>query len=153
MKKLELLIPPPIVMIIVGLLMWLVAIVVPELNFSWLKITLLASMFFIIGILIGILGIIDFRSAATTSDPIHPERASVLVISGIYAYTRNPMYLGVLLLLFGWAIYLGNFLSLIASLIFIIYINYFQIIPEERALESKFGSTYNTYKQRVRRWI
>lgn len=153
MKTLELLIPPPLVMVLVGLFMWLISIIFPELNFGWLKSTLLAIIFAGIGILIGVIGIVTFKFAATTSDPIHPEQTSTIVSSGIYAYTRNPMYLGVLLILIGLAVYLGNLLSFLGAIIFIIYINNFQIIPEEQVLEEKFGSTYKNYKGKVRRWL
>lgn len=153
MKKLELLIPPPLVMVLVGLFMWLISIIFPGLNFGWLKSTLLAITFAVIGVLVGVIGIVAFKFAATTSDPIHPEQTSTIVSSGIYAYTRNPMYLGVLLILIGLAVYLGNLLAFLGAVIFIIYINNFQIIPEEQALEAKFGSTYTNYKGKVRRWL
>lgn len=153
MKKLELLVAPPLVMIFVGLLMWFLAVMVPAFSFAWLQSTLLAVVLLVFGLLIALLGIITFKKSNTTPDPHHPEQASVLVSSGIYRYSRNPMYLGIFLVLIGWAIYLGSILSLIASLIFVIYINYFQIIPEERILEEKFAKAFQTYKRNVRRWL
>lgn len=153
MKKFELLVAPPLVMLLVGLLMWLLAIIVPTLNFAWLQNTVLAGVLLILGLLIAIVGVITFKRLGTTPDPKHPEQASVLVNSGIYGYSRNPMYLGVFIVLVGWAIYLGSLLSLIATLVFVIYMNYFQIIPEERILEEKFVESFQIYKKNVRRWI
>lgn len=153
MKKLELLIPPPLVMLVVGFLMWLLAIAAPALSFSWPKNLITIGVLLALGIIIGMVGIYAFKSAATTIDPKKPEQASILVTSGIYNYSRNPMYLGVLVLLLAWLVYLGNFLSLIGPTVFVIYINRFQIGPEERILETKFGTNYQAYKKKVRRWI
>ncbi|MFL6647317.1 MAG: methyltransferase family protein, partial [Sulfurifustaceae bacterium] len=89
----------------------------------------------------------------TTKDPRHPERATALVTGGIYRITRNPMYLGLALVLVGWGIFLSNVLSLLGVVVFLGYLNRFQIVPEERALEARFGEAYRQYKQTVRRWL
>jgi len=84
---------------------------------------------------------------------MRPEKASSLVSSGIYKLTRNPMYLGLLLVLLAWAVFLSNALPFIFLPAFIIYINQFQIGPEEIALSSAFGQEFEAYKSRVRRWL
>ena len=98
-------------------------------------------------------GVISFRLAQTTVDPVHPERASSVVTTGIYRWTRNPMYLGFWLLLLAYAVKLSQPLALLLLPVFIGYMNRFQIIPEEQALERLFGDDYRNYCQRVRRWI
>ncbi|MCZ4294639.1 methyltransferase family protein [Vibrio sinaloensis] len=113
---------------------------------------LFALCFFAAGF-VGLAGIYEFRRAQTTVNPIKVDDASTVVDSGIYSYTRNPMYLGLFVLLFGYAYWQQNLLAIVFSFGFIVYMNRFQILPEERALEALFGSQYLDYKQRVRRWI
>jgi protein-S-isoprenylcysteine O-methyltransferase Ste14 len=96
----------------------------------------------------------SFRRAQTTVDPTRPAKASALVVGGVYRLSRNPMYLGFLLLLLAWGVYLSHLPSLLlAPLAFVLYLNRFQITPEERALESLFGDEYRAYKREVRRWL
>lgn len=101
----------------------------------------------------GLGGVYEFKRAKTTVNPIKVENASSVVDSGIFGYSRNPMYLGLFLLLFGFAYWQQNLLAIVFSFGFVWYMNRFQILPEERALESLFGAEYLDYKQRVRRWI
>ncbi len=107
----------------------------------------------LLGALISILGVVAFKRARTTVNPMKPESSSSLVVAGIYRLTRNPMYLGFLLILLGWAAYLSNALSVLAIPAFVLYMTVFQIRPEERALDSLFGPEFAAYKARVRRWI
>ena len=86
-------------------------------------------------------------------NPMKPDPTSSLVVSGIYRYTRNPMYLGFLLILLAWAVALSNALALVSLLAFVLYMNRFQIVPEERMLASRFAQDYAEYRARVRRWI
>jgi len=95
----------------------------------------------------------QFLRHHTTPNPIHPERVSALVTEGAYRYSRNPMYLGLLILLCGWAVYLGSISPLLFIPLFIFTINNMQIHYEEKILEEKFSMAYRDYKQRVRRWI
>ncbi len=106
-----------------------------------------------LGIVIALLGAVSFRRHQTTVDPLHPEKATTLVTTGIYAYTRNPMYLGLLVVLIGVAVWLGNALAPVMLVIFVLYIARFQIVPEERVLHAKFGEDYAAYIRRVRRWL
>jgi protein-S-isoprenylcysteine O-methyltransferase Ste14 len=63
------------------------------------------------------------------------------------------MYLGGLIMLIGWAIFLSNVLGFLFLPLYVLYINRFQIAPEERALTSLFGETYAAYHVRTRRWL
>ena len=95
----------------------------------------------------------EFRRSRTTVNPLHPERASSVVTSGIYRYTRNPMYVGIVLVLLGCFVAFGALSGLAGLPIFIAYMNRFQITPEEHALQAKFGREYTDYQARVRRWV
>ncbi|MFM9500577.1 methyltransferase family protein, partial [Streptomyces galilaeus] len=75
------------------------------------------------------------------------------VTSGIFAYTRNPMYLGWTVVLLGWAVFLGGVWTVLGPIAFVAFVSRFQILPEEKALAGKFGSSYDSYKKKVRRWI
>lgn len=94
-----------------------------------------------------------FRSKQTTVNPYRPDKTSQLVISGWYRWTRNPMYLGFLCILLAWSLYLANVFSLLVTPLLMLSLQRFNITPEERALQLKFGNDYTTYKQRVRRWL
>jgi protein-S-isoprenylcysteine O-methyltransferase Ste14 len=107
----------------------------------------------VIGQSISISGMVSFRRAKTTINPIKPSAASSLVTSGVYRYTRNPMYLGLSVTLMAWGVFLSNLLALLAVPLFVLYINRFQINPEERVLSSLFGAEYAAYKEKVRRWL
>lgn len=100
-----------------------------------------------------IAALIQFRRAHTTVNPHKPETASTLVTAGVYAWTRNPMYLGLAILLLGWAIKLGTFTPVLIALLFIPFIQHVQIRPEERVLRAQFGKDYDQYCNRVRRWL
>ena len=107
----------------------------------------------LLGIAIALAGVISFRKASTTVNPLKPETASCLVISGIFQYTRNPMYLGMALAILGFAILLGSWLSLLGVVAFMLFIERFQIKPEEAALTECFGEQFIQYKKHVRRWL
>ena len=154
MNFLELKVPPPLVALIVGVLMWVIAKLGPLLAVpATVRITA-ALILVAVGVAVAAAGVVSFRRAKTTLNPTEPESATSLVSSGIYAVTRNPMYLGWLLLLVGWAAYLASPVALIIGpLGFWLYIDRFQIIPEERALAKIFGSSFATYAAKVRRWL
>jgi len=105
-----------------------------------------------VALLIAGWGVLDFLRARTTVNPIAPDRARTLVVRGIYRFTRNPMYLGLALLLVAWAYVLGSLLAFLGVPAFIAYLNRFQITPEECILAEKFGPAYEAYRGRVRRW-
>lgn len=106
------------------------------------------------GSLVSALGVQSFRNEKTTVNPTKPHQATSLVIKGIYKISRNPMYLGFLLLLIAWGIFLAHLPSLfLIPAVFVIYINTFQIPAEEEALHIKFGEDFISYKNNVRRWL
>ncbi len=113
----------------------------------------IALLPFVLSGVVGITGVREFRKAKTTVNPVKPETASTVVASGIFAYSRNPMYLALLLLLLAYACWLQNAITFAFAPLFVLYMNRFQIEPEERALEKRFVSDYLQYKQKVRRWI
>lgn len=112
-----------------------------------------AALLFLAGLLLPAAGVHRFRAADTTVDPLHPDKASALVVRGIYSRTRNPMYLGFAAMLLGWAVWLGSIWSFPGLPLYVLWMNRFQIGPEEEALERRFGAAYREYRSRVRRWI
>tara|TARA_Y100000996_G_scaffold371012_1_gene319014 strand:+ start:180 stop:632 length:453 start_codon:yes stop_codon:yes gene_type:complete len=149
----KLLIPPPIQALFSAIMMWLISIYFHQVNFSLNVINVFALVFLIIAVIIIILSINKFRVIKTTISPLKPNKTSSLVNSGIYRYTRNPMYLGLLLMLFSVALFLKNFISFLIIPLFILFITKNQILPEEEALENIFKGEYKNYKKKVRRWI
>jgi protein-S-isoprenylcysteine O-methyltransferase Ste14 len=105
------------------------------------------------GVAFALSGVIAFRRWNTTVRPEHPEKASTLVNTGPYRYTRNPMYLGLLVILLAWTVYLAAPVGMLGPVAFMLYITRFQIIPEERALRAKFGADYQRFCEGVRRWV
>ncbi len=153
MRALELKIPPPAVGLCVGVSMWLAARALPVFAFALPGREYFAVALAAAGLLTDVAGIASFVRARTTVNPLKPANASSLVTSGIYRITRNPMYFGMLLILFAWATYLANAVAFAIVPAFILYLNRFQIEPEERALAALFGDAFVAYKTRVRRWL
>jgi protein-S-isoprenylcysteine O-methyltransferase Ste14 len=153
MRHLELKVPPLIVVAIAGLLMWAIAKATPRLTLPYPGSVIVALALLISGIAIMLMGVIAFRKASTTVDPRFPENASHIVSSGIYRFTRNPMYVGMLVVLVAWMALLSNVCTIVVPALFTMYITRWQIVPEERALAEKFGAEYETYCKLVRRWL
>ncbi len=153
MNALALKVPPVAQVIITAAAMYVVSKMVPALTFSLNGSTALAVALGLMGLSLGIMGVTQFRIAQTTPNPQALEQVSSLVTSGVYQYSRNPMYVGLVLILLGWAFYLSHFLAFVLLPIFILYITRFQIQPEERMMAQKFGKTYQDYLNKVRRWI
>lgn len=145
-------IPPPIVTGLFGLAMYglsgLVSLAFPFAFQNWVIGSLILLSIFML-----LPAGIQFYQHKTTVNPLRPEAANKLIVSGLYRYSRNPMYLGMALILLAWGVYLANPLNLFIFIGFIAYINRFQIMAEERALEKLFGEDFVVYKQTVRRWI
>lgn len=151
MHRLELKIPPAIVGAVTAAGMWLVAYTLPAFTYTPLRVVTVGLG--LAGCAIIGLAMLWFWTEQATVNPMKPSSTSVLVTSGIYGHTRNPMYLGMLLILIAWALYLANVLALLFLPAFILYMNRFQIEPEERALRARFGREYLEYASRVARWI
>jgi protein-S-isoprenylcysteine O-methyltransferase Ste14 len=153
MKKRSPNIPPLLVVVMTCVLMWLVSAITSRIA---LPDTLRYSgflLFVLTGTLVALAGVLCFRRANTTVNPLQPQQTRALVSTGIYRWTRNPMYLGFTACLIGWAIFLASPVALLLVAGFIIYIQELQIKPEERALTVLFGDTFLAYKSRVRRWL
>tara|TARA_R110000796_G_scaffold252631_3_gene389416 strand:+ start:74181 stop:74633 length:453 start_codon:yes stop_codon:yes gene_type:complete len=145
--------PPLFIALITCVLMYFLALFLPfgVFDFTGKK----YMMFFLLGLgcLLEGFSLFQFFFKKTTISPISPDNASTLVVNGIYNFTRNPMYLGMLLLLLAFGLYLGNAFNILVAAGFVSYMNNFQIIPEEEALEKKFGEAYKNYRIKVRRWF
>ena len=154
MIQLEFKIPPPLVAAVVAALMvsvsfWLGSVLSlpPAVRVG------AALMLAAVGASFDLVSLLAFRKARTTINPLRPERSKAVVTSGLYRITRNPMYLGLVLILTGLALYLDSPWTLLGPVVFAAYITRFQIQPEERALTAHFGADYTAYCARVRRWL
>lgn len=145
--------PPLLLMLVTGALMWLVAANTPAISMDMTSRLVGAALPVAAGIGFCLAGGLSFISAGTTVDPRTPGKASVLVTSGVYQYSRNPMYVGFELCLLGWAVCLAAPWALVGPGLFFLYMDRLQIPHEEQALEQLFGESYARYRSRVRRWI
>lgn len=153
MNFLQLKIPPPVYLLTFAGLMWGVN--------AWSPLAhLMAEPWNRAGLLLIALAVlVDFWSlglffrAHTTFNPMHPERTKALVTTGPYRYTRNPMYVGMLVILSGWGLWLGSLSPLLLLPVFVWVLTAMQILPEEKILEQTFGGAYRDYKAHVRRWL
>ena len=145
--------PPFLVFLIFGGFMYLLNVFLPVGYFDFFGRMLITKIFIVLGILIILIALLQFYRKKTTIDPSTPSKASVLVTHGIYNYTRNPMYLGMLLFLLAWGMWLGNAFNVLFAAGFVAFMNRFQIMPEESALSMKFGKYYDQYLVKVRRWF
>ena len=150
---LELKIPPVALVIVAAVLMWLASTCAPRLNLELPFQASIAGVFGLVGLATCTLGVVEFKRAKTTVNPTKPQSSSSLVTSGIYRHTRNPMYLGFVFILAGWAAVTANLVTFLALPAFVLYMNQFQIKPEERALMAIFGDQFKAYCATVRRWI
>ncbi|WP_418321032.1 methyltransferase family protein [Piscinibacter sakaiensis] len=152
-RALELRVPPVAVVLLAAAAMWLLARLFPSAALVLPLRVVLAALFVVAGFAIALAGVVEFRRARTTVNPMTPEASSAIVSSGIYRHSRNPMYAGFLLALVGWAVFLANPVSLLGVALYVVYMNCFQIQPEERALQARFGEAYRGYMRSVRRWF
>ncbi len=153
MHALELKIPPAVLGAVVVFLMWVASRWGSAFDVPIPGRISIAACLALLGAVIASSGILSFRRARTTVNPTKPGAASSLVVSGIYGFTRNPMYLGFASVLLALAVFLSNALALLLIPMFVAYLNRFQICPEERALGSRFPEEFAAYKARVRRWL
>lgn len=149
----ELKVPPVIVFLCFGSIMYLLDLVLPIGYFDFFGRLMLAKFLVGIGMVIALLALLQFRFAKTTVDPTKPDKAQSLVISGVFKFSRNPMYLALLLILLALGIFLGNAFNTLVAAGFVAYMNRFQIIPEEQILLNKFGRSFKDYCILTRRWF
>ena len=152
-SRLDLKVPPPAVAALCALLMWAASRQFPELEFENPGRSLATGALVMAGLFFDIAGFLAFRDKQTTINPLKPTGTITVVQHGIYRLTRNPMYVGQLLLLLSWAVWLSHFAAVIGLPVFVAYLNRFQIMPEERILAANFGEVYSNYAKRVRRWF
>lgn len=142
--------PPVLLFLITAVLMW----VAPSFAVLALpKLTALAVVVAFLGFLVMALGGLALKQAGTTHNYATPQASNQLVVKGIYRYSRNPMYLGLALILSAWALYLGQGLAWFFVVGFVVYLTHFQIKPEEAVLSQTFGQSYQAYRQTTRRWL
>ena len=141
-------IPPPIVTIIILSIIYLF-----DLNEYNLNTDIISILILFIGLIFILSAVIQFVNRKTTVNPTKPHKTTTLVITGTYKITRNPMYLGMLLIIISFAFYKTSIISIILIPFFIFYINKFQIEPEELEMRKKFGKEYEDYCKKVDRWI
>ena len=152
-NSLQLKVPPPLLFLCFGGLIRLLAALAPWASVGMPAKNIIAAVIAAFAGLLAVPSIIAFLRAKTTLHPEDPSKTTKLVVTGTYAISRNPMYLSLLLLLIAWTAYLANIAAAAPLPFFVAYLNRFQIKPEERALASRFGSEYETYRRRVRRWL
>lgn len=154
MTSLELKIPPPVVAAVIASAMYVAASLLPPMHALPPGVRVFAALALAgVGMVFDMAGLLAFRKAKTTVNPLTPQRSSAVVTHGIYRITRNPMYLGLVLILLGLAVYLASPWALLGPVAFGAFITRFQIQPEERVLAERFGSDYTAYCARVRRWL
>lgn len=143
-----LIIPPPLLCLFIAIAMYfLPKIASYSVHFS--VIVFVISLSF----LIALSSVIQFIICKTSINPRDFKGSTKLVSTGIFRFSRNPMYLSLLLMLIAWVLWLGNSLAWLGIIVFVLAINQFQIAKEEAYLENKFGDEYRRYKQKVRRWL
>jgi len=152
-SRLELKIPPLLVLVIMAGAMLGVTYAAPALSFRMPGRTVVAVVLAALGVGSAIAGVVAFRHQHTTVNPLTPSASSAIVTGGVYRMSRNPMYLGFLLVLAGWFVWLANAGAALFLPAFAAYLTQYQIKPEERALLATFGSRYGQYMSRVRRWV
>ncbi|MEL6369904.1 MAG: isoprenylcysteine carboxylmethyltransferase family protein [Pseudomonadota bacterium] len=146
-------VPPPVIGIAFGAAMLFVQRGLPQFQLDVPGGRIAAIIVAVIGLSIEVAAVGHFFRRKTTINPLAPDKTQHLVVEGLYRVTRNPMYLGMAILLTGWALWLGNPINIAFVALFVVVLTELQIKPEERALEAKFGESYRDYCQRVRRWV
>ncbi|MBV0934333.1 methyltransferase family protein [Marinobacterium weihaiense] len=152
MNALELKVPPPAMAAVVALLIYGGDWLWPA---AWLGTapTGLVLGVVALALLIGVAAVAHFFQVGTTVHPHCPDKSRVLVARGVYRFSRNPMYLALLLMLVAWSLHLGWPGAPLGWALFVAWITRFQIRPEERILAQVFGEEYRDYCRRVRRWL
>ena len=143
--------PPPLVALNFGFLINFTKNIFPKIEIG--RGYVFGSIIILFGIIIILSAIVLFKKYKTTITPLKPSKASKLIVNGVYKFSRNPMYLGLLLVLIGVGIMLNPIGGIFFIPLFILYLNYFQIIPEENAMIQLFKGEFLKYKRNVRRWI
>ena len=144
-------IPPPIIALICIVINYLSTYLINPIKFP--NIEIIGGLILLLGVVTAVLATLLFKKDKTTVNPRNPEKTTTLVTNGIFSITRNPMYLGLFFSISSTILFFGSWFGIIILMFFVWYINKFQIIPEEEAMEKLFGGKYSEYRQKVRRWI
>jgi protein-S-isoprenylcysteine O-methyltransferase Ste14 len=144
-------IPPPVVTLVFGLSIYFSREIFQAVEIKYSS--YIGILLLVLGLAILISAVRLFRKDKTTVNPLNPEQATKLVTDGIFKYSRNPMYLGMVFILSSMAVFFNLIGGIILIALFCIYITKFQIIPEEKAMSNLFSQDFNKYKQATRRWI
>lgn len=150
---LKLKIPPPIYALSIATLMWFLNQYTPIIHWISPPWNTIGLVLMIIAFSFELWSALLFFRSNTTVNPLKPDNSKTIVTSGLYQFSRNPMYVGLLMVLFGYAMWLGSLSPFLLLPLFFGIITTMQIIPEEQALEKNFGQQYLDYKARVRRWL
>lgn len=153
LKQLELKIPPLALWAVLALATAGGAFFAPGVNFPFPGHRQIAIALVLAGLLVVAAGVLAFRRARTTVNPLVPGRATAVVRVGLYRFTRNPMYLGMALALAGLALWWASLPGLAWVAVFCAWVTRFQIWPEERALLARFGDEFVVYMSQVPRWL
>jgi protein-S-isoprenylcysteine O-methyltransferase Ste14 len=153
MSRLELKIPPDVVWIAVAALMWLAARVTPAVAIPnrlrvWIAVVLIVA-----GTVLIVASRMALDSAGTTWHPTEPQRSTRLLTTGVYRFSRNPTYVGMTIVLLSWAVLMASPVAGVLAAVFVVYVDRFQIRPEERILAGLFGQDFSDYALMVRRWV
>lgn len=144
-------IPPPLVtLVFIGLIYGTTNYVATDV-FPYQNLIALGVLLIGLGFMFS--GVREFKKLQTTVNPLDPAAATTLATSGVFGFTRNPMYLGMSSILLAFCIYHGAWLGLPLIILFMVYITLFQIRPEEKAMQDLFGDAFEDYKAKVRRWL
>lgn len=146
-------IPPPILTLVFALIAIGVDIVLPQFFFAFGGQKIIAIGILVIAISIMLIAFFQFMQRKTTVNPLTPKAATHLVTSGVMGLSRNPMYLGMLLILVAVIIAIGNYIAIFLLPLFVLTMNKLQIEPEEAALRENFGTEFEDYCSNVRRWM
>jgi protein-S-isoprenylcysteine O-methyltransferase Ste14 len=153
MSGLELKVPPDVVWLLLAALMWLATAATPGPDVPMTLRAAASGLLAAGGVALIVAARVSLDRAHTTWHPTEPERTTALVTDGAFRHSRNPTYLGMVLVLIAWAVVLASPLALALTVGFVLYLNRFQIRPEERSLTATFGDEYREYASRVRRWL
>ena len=153
LNKLETKIPPPVYGLLTAISIWWLDKLLPAFSLLPSTVKPLGIFIMLCGFCLDLMALMQFARQHTSVNPLHPDKADHIVITGLYRYTRNPMYLGMLIALCGWCIYIGNIASFACLPVFVWLLTRMQIQAEERILSEKFGQPYTDYLNQIRRWI
>lgn len=152
-RFMKLKLPPVLVFVIFSILMYVLSIVLPFGDFDFFGRQFLAFFLVGSGAIVGLVSLIQFYVVKTSIDPRTPSKVSSMVTKGLYKYSRNPMYLALLMVLLAWGLWWGNAFNTLLAAGFVGYMNRFQIIPEEEELAATYGKEFRHYCTQVRRWF